>query len=54
MRNINWTTHTYDWYVNGAFVRANTFVNTAATDITRLDIFSYYPTTAYWDEIVFN
>src|SRR5262245_53470233 len=54
MRNINWTTHTYDWYVNGSLLGAGVAFYTAMNDITRLDLFNGTSSTAYWDEITFQ
>ena len=55
MRNINWTTQVFDFYVNNVLVSAAfPFRSSTAVDITRLDIYNFGTGTAYWDEIVFD
>jgi len=55
LRNINWTTKVFDFYVNDVRVSAAfPFRSSSAVDITQLDLFNYDPGTAYWDEIVFD
>jgi hypothetical protein len=54
-RNINWTTRTFDFYVNDAPIYTNQpFYSTTLTYIDRLDLYNFGATTAYWDEIVFD
>ena len=56
LRNINWTNHTFDYYVDGALRGvALSFFDATAASITRIDLYdSSASSTAYWDEIVFQ
>jgi hypothetical protein len=56
LRNINWTTKVFDFYINDVLVTAGfSFRSSTAVDITRLDLYNFdVGGTAYWDEIVFD
>ena len=52
MRAINWTTHTYDFYVNDALVAANTkMYNQTASSVRSIALYNNGNATSYWDEV---
>jgi hypothetical protein len=55
LRNLDWTAKTFDYYVNGALLRAAApFRTSSATVIRRLDLFNPTNATVYWDQITFE
>ena len=53
LKNINWTTYTYDFYVNGvASYTGVTMYADAPVDIATVDLFNESSVQAMWDEIV--
>jgi hypothetical protein len=55
LRNLDWTAKRFDYYVNGALVRAAApFRASSGTAIRRLDLFNMTSATVYWDQITFD
>jgi hypothetical protein len=56
LRNIDWTTRTFDLYLNGTAVATGAKLSGTSSSITRIELYNtYYSTTAYtayWDDIV--
>lgn len=53
LKNINYTTHTFDIYVNGVLEATSfPFRSNTQNDLSRIDLYNYENLTAYWDEIV--
>jgi len=54
-KNINWTTKTYDFYVNGALkVSAIPFRSQATTSVMELYLYNYNNSQAWYDNISIN
>jgi hypothetical protein len=52
MRNINWTNHTYDIYINNTLVYATfPFRSSSQNDISRIHLYNYNSGTSLWDDI---
>ena len=52
MRNINWTAKTYDVYIDGVLISTGLgFRAPANVNMSRIEIYNYHSTTAWWDEI---
>ena len=54
MRNINWTAHTFDLYVNGVLDTASAPFRANISAIGRIDLYNFDSATGYWDEILFE
>jgi hypothetical protein len=55
LRNLDWTAKRFDYYVNGALIRAAApFRASSATAVRRLDLFNMTSATVYWDQITFE
>lgn len=54
MRNINWSAHTFDWYINGALIYPGHTFSGSYSSIGRIDLYNFNSGTAYWDEITFQ
>jgi hypothetical protein len=51
LRNINYFTHTYDFYVNDGLVCSNVpFRSASHSAIGRIDVYNYSSSQAWWDE----
>ena len=53
LRNFNWTSKTYDFYINGGLIRSNVaFTNTVSSDVKFINLFNFsINSQAWWDQI---
>jgi hypothetical protein len=51
LRNMNWSTATYDYYVNGVLTKAGAKLVGIGNSLRRIALFHYDATSGYWDEI---
>jgi hypothetical protein len=54
LRNINYTTHRFDIYVNGALVTASAPFRANVSNVGRIDLYNFASATGRWDEILFE
>lgn len=52
MRNINWTAHTFDIYINNNLVQLNfPFRSATQNDLSRIHLYNFNSATGVWDNI---
>lgn len=55
LQNINYTTRTFDIYVNNTLLQANfPFRSTTINNVTRIHLYNFNAATAYWDQVTFG
>ena len=53
LRNINWTAHTFDIYINNALMQtAFPFRSSTQNDVSRVHLYNYNSGTGVWDDIL--
>ena len=52
-RNVNWSSHTFDYYVNGNLIEVGlAFQRSDLAGLTRVHLYHYSYSTAWWDDII--
>lgn len=52
LRNINFTTQTFDIWIDGNLVAANATFRNSATEMSRIHIYNFQAGTGWWDDVV--
>jgi len=52
LRNINWSTHRFDIYVNGILDTSSAPFRANISGVGRIDLYNFGASSAYWDQIL--